>query len=126
MPHFVIDRYIVTHFLSFFNILLSLLVIMAKKRKVLFSYSTCKFWYLPMGVSPALRATELICLPLRRLLRLCPSFFPERGWSLFSGGAPDASTGSGTAGGTRRVFRQFSWLQAESGKGTLSHPTPSG
>src|SRR6266542_1615068 len=32
---------------------------------------------------------RLMCLPLRSLLRLRPSFFPERGRSLFSGGAPD-------------------------------------
>jgi len=28
--------------------------------------------------------------------------------------------------GTHRVFGQFSWLKDGSGKGALSHPTPSG
>jgi len=32
---------------------------------------------------------RLICLPLRSILRLRPSFFAERGRSSFSGGAPD-------------------------------------
>src|SRR6266511_5635662 len=32
---------------------------------------------------------RLICLPLRSILRLRPSFFPERERSSFSGGAPD-------------------------------------
>jgi len=38
---------IVTHDLSFVNILLLLFVIMAKMGKVSLSYSTCKFWYHP-------------------------------------------------------------------------------
>jgi len=28
--------------------------------------------------------------------------------------------------GTRRVFRQFSWLEVGSGKAAFSRPTPSG
>ena len=37
--------------------------------------------------------------------------------------APDPSTGSGTAGGSLRVFRQFAWLEADSVKVALSRPT---
>jgi hypothetical protein len=37
--------------------------------------------------------------------------------------APDPSTGSGTAGGTLRVFRQFVWRGVGSVKMALSHPT---
>src|SRR6266498_5757885 len=40
-------------------------------------------------VSTALPAGELMCLPLRSILPLHPSFFPERGRSSFSGGALD-------------------------------------
>ncbi len=37
--------------------------------------------------------------------------------------APDPSTGSGTAGGSLRVFRQFACLEVGSGKAALSRPT---
>lgn len=37
--------------------------------------------------------------------------------------APDASTGSERAGGSRRVFRQCAWLEVISNKAALSHPT---
>jgi hypothetical protein len=36
--------------------------------------------------------------------------------------APDPSTGSGTAGGSLRVFRQFAWLEVGSVKMALSRP----
>ena len=36
--------------------------------------------------------------------------------------APDPSTGSGTAGGSRRVFRQFVWFEADSVKAAFPHP----
>src|SRR6266508_2206833 len=37
--------------------------------------------------------------------------------------APDPSTGSGTAGGSLRVFRQFAWLEVGSVNMAFSRPT---
>jgi hypothetical protein len=73
-----------------------------------------------------------MCLPLRSILRLRPSFFPEREQSLFSGGAPDPrQIAPGLRGGSLRVFRQFLWLEVGSGKVALPRPahqrvTPAG
>jgi len=36
--------------------------------------------------------------------------------------APDPSTGSGTAGGSLRVFKHFSWLGVDSVKAAWSRP----
>jgi hypothetical protein len=76
-----------------------------------------------MRVSTALPAGEIMCLPLCSILRLRPSFFSERGRSSFSGGAPDprpSTPGPWWWDATRRVFRQFAWLQVDSVKATLS------